>query len=118
MIVFQNGSNSNNFQISAGASWTQTAPASGIYEGIAFWSRDENSYDISFTGGANMDITGVIYAPEQDIKFAGGTSGGGSNAFIIADEITFTGNTTIGSSFDPEEPPFFSNFLVVGKLVE
>ncbi|MHA1544504.1 MAG: pilus assembly protein TadG-related protein [Alphaproteobacteria bacterium] len=118
MIVFTGGSNSNNFAIAAGTTWTQTAPSSGFYEGIAFWTRDENSYDINFTGGANMNITGVIYAPNQDIKFAGGTSGDGSNAFIIADEITFTGNTTVVSSFDPDAPPFFSNFLVVGKLVE
>lgn len=118
MIFFTNGSNSNSFNISSGATWTQTPPTSGTYEGVAlYFDRDDDPYNINITGGSNQDITGIIYAPGQDIKYAGGSNAEASDTYIIADEITFTGNSNI-ANFDPEDPPFFSAFLIQGTLIE
>lgn len=44
-------------------------------------------------GGASQDITGAIYLPEADVRFSGGNSASGKCAHLIADTLTFIGDS-------------------------
>lgn len=65
-----------------------------------------------------MDIDGIIYAPNGDISYTGGSSSVDANTFIIADTITFAGNSYM-SNLDPEGNLItFNPFLIKSRLVE
>ena len=119
MFYMVNTSSANNFSIAGDASVTFTAPDSGMYQGIFFFeSRNESGVNHSFTGGSSMDIDGIIYAPNGDISYTGGSSSVDANTFIIADTITFTGNSFM-SNTDPEGNLItFNPFLIKSRLVE
>ncbi|MCZ6604681.1 MAG: hypothetical protein O7A03_06000, partial [Alphaproteobacteria bacterium] len=48
------------------------------------------------TGGESMYLDGIIYVPNNQIKFAGGSELSGSNAKLIADTLDFVGNSYLG----------------------
>lgn len=114
----ENNGTADNISINAGANIDLEAATSGELPGILFY-HDRNSPDNvthSFTGGASMELEGILYFPNQDVKFAGGTSLDSSTSLIIADTVTFTGNTTIGGFEDT--PTLINPLLITATLVE
>jgi hypothetical protein len=96
------GSNYGSVTINGGATVTLTAPISGATAGIpgvAVWV-DKNAplATSKFNGGGNENITGSIYAPSQQMEFAGGASGTSGCTQLVALTVTFTGNSNIGNS--------------------
>ena len=86
-------------KIAGTSSVTLSAPTSGDYEAILFYQdRDTPSNFVNlFEGGADMALTGVIYAPNTNVKFAGNTEGSGSAyTSIMARTVEFTGNSYLG----------------------
>ena len=78
-----------------------TAPTTGTYAGIAFYgdrrfSCTGPSCNV-FAGGNAQNITGAVYFPTQDVKYAGGAASGAAGAApcsqLIAYDITFTGDS-------------------------
>lgn len=116
MFYFTDDSPNIPFSIQAGSDVNFTPMTSGPYAGVLIY-EDRNataghSYD--FTGGANMYLEGIMYAPNADVKFAG-TAGGGAS-MILADTVQFAGDSTfanIGSSSIAE-----NKFLISATLVE
>ncbi len=115
--------------VAGGATVNFTAPDSGIYAGILLHDDPDcgtcsvgsgpgsgQPFTHSFEGGADMQLDGIIYAPNQAIKFAGGSAGTASKAMIVSATVSFTGNTTFGgmSSTTIAKSPFFS----FARLVE
>lgn len=116
-------------KIAGGADVAFTAPDSGIYAGILLHNDPDcgtcvvesgpgsgDPFAHSFTGGTNMQLDGIIYAPNQHIKFAGGTAATASKALIVSATVTFTGNSTFGGmqSTTIAKSPFFT----FARLVE
>ena len=94
-----------------------TAAGSGDLPGILFY-HDRNSPNAfhNFTGGTGMHVEGILYFPNQDIKFAGGSALDSSTSLIIADTVDFVGNADIGGF---ENTPILANpFLIEATLVE
>ncbi|MBL4691756.1 MAG: hypothetical protein JKY92_00300 [Magnetovibrio sp.] len=92
--------NTGEMKITGNGTVTLTAPTSGTYSGILFY-QDRNVSGAPnarhlFTGGSTAELSGVLYAPSYNIDFAGGneTSGNGC-MMIIAQEVSFTGDTDI-----------------------
>lgn len=48
-----------------------------------------------FNGGTDLSLDGIIYIPNQEVEFEGGASAVDNCVQIIADTITFTGNSFI-----------------------
>ena len=109
---------SDSLSVQSGASVTLSAPTSGMYEGILFYQERGSDPNIThnFTGGAFMDLTGIIYAPEQEVAFSGGASGDNSNTFIISESVSFTGNAYLGDI--DNSGAVFNRLFVMSKLVE
>lgn len=103
--------------INAGADVTLKAPADGPLPGILFY-HDRNAPKVThkLNGGSNMDLEGIIYFPSADLHFSGGSDLDSTTSLIIADTVTFTGNTEIG---DFENTPHIVNpLLISATLIE
>ena len=103
-----------------GASWEECL----IYESILFFEARDAPIKIThkFAGGASMDLNGILYFPETDLMFAGGSQTDSSNISIIAYTIDIVGTTNIGEIVivDGEEQIVlpFNRLLVRVQLLE
>lgn len=100
-----NAGNPNNYRsvnISGGSTATLSAPTSGSLTGILFFqdrTATANGQE-SFTGGSNLNLTGTLYFPvsKTQVVFSGGSASAVSNTTIVAWDMTFSGNSYLGSS--------------------
>src|SRR5579883_3370125 len=74
---------------------TLSAPTTGDTAGFVFFeSADAPENTVSINGGNNLNLTGMLYFPSQDLKYNGvGTS---ACSLIYANTITFNGNASLG----------------------
>jgi len=108
---------SETINIASGANVDLVAGSNGGLDGILFY-HDANSpsgLSHNITGGATMNLDGILYFPNQNLKFAGGTSGDTTNSILIADTVTFTGNTEVSLSGGNVSA---NPLLISAKLVE
>lgn len=108
---------SGTINIAAGANVDLSAGSNGGLDGILFY-HDRNSpvgLSHNIAGGASMNLDGILYFPNQNIKFSGGSSLDATSSIIIADTVTFTGNTEIGLTGAAVSA---NPLLVTAKLVE
>jgi hypothetical protein len=100
-IFFAEGGKPNDsVTVAGGASVTLSAPDSGPYDQVLFYA-DRNAHTGAthrFTGGSSMDLTGILYAPNQHIDFSGGADLTGSCVTIISRNLEFSGNANISAS--------------------
>ena len=80
-----------------------TAPTTGAYAGILIF-EDPNaaSYDSAgdpiqdlMVGGVNTNLSGAIYTPKREIRFAGGAVGVAQCLQLVGRKVTITGNAII-----------------------
>jgi Flp pilus assembly protein TadG len=82
---------------------TLTAPASGTYQGIAFFQARTNTSGTSFKGSGSTNcksVSGIVYALAADINFNSNAGDSGSctmNGIFIGDTISLSGGFQIGS---------------------
>jgi hypothetical protein len=65
-------------------------------KGILFWDTSSSTSTISGTSGSTFD--GALYFPNSELKYAG-TSASSGYTMIAADQVTITGNTTVGDNY-------------------
>ncbi len=89
--------NTEAIKINAGADVTLKAPLDGELPGILFYHDRDSTSTVThkITGGTDMTIEGIIYFPKHSLQFAGGSTLDTSSTMIVADTVTFTGNTEI-----------------------
>ena len=114
----ENSNQGTNIKVAAGASVTLSAPIGGDLPGVLFYQDRNSPPDIrhTFTGQSNMTLEGILYFPNQSLKFSGGGVIDPVTTVIVADTVEFTGNTTtdnIDGSVVTGNP-----FLIVVHLVE
>jgi len=81
------------------ANITLSAPDSGAYKDGPIY-RDPatpSDRDLVFNGGADMEFNGVLYFPNNLVRFAGNGGPGGATS-IVARTVYFTGNANFGSN--------------------
>jgi hypothetical protein len=103
--------------ISGGAKVSLSADSGGPLPGILFYHDRNSTGNVvhRFTGGAEMDLDGVLYFPSQTVRFSGGSELESSEVMIIADKVEFSGDTEV----DLESATGTSNpLLAEAKLVE
>ena len=81
------------------ANITLSAPDSGAYKDVLIYQdpATPSDRDLVFSGGANLELNGVLYAPNNLIRFAGNGDPGGATS-IVARTAYFTGNANFGSN--------------------
>jgi hypothetical protein len=95
------------FQVTGNSALDITAPTSGPFASMAIASLSPNS--LTILGTSNM--TGAIYLPNGNVTFGGNS--GSSCLQIIANTITFNGNTTVNDNCSQ-----FQNSQIKGSTVQ
>ncbi|HEX3363736.1 pilus assembly protein TadG-related protein [Phenylobacterium sp.] len=76
---------------------TLSAPTSGTYSGILFFGdRTATSGSNVFNGDATSKLTGDLYFPTQQVTYQGNFTGTNGCTQIVADQVQWTGNATVG----------------------
>jgi len=98
VVFYLDGNNS--VSISANSQYNLTAPETGPYSGLLFFGdRKASSGSHTINGGASSsNLTGALYFPTRPISYSGGSAQGGGCTQIIADSISFSGNSRFTSS--------------------
>jgi hypothetical protein len=96
-LVFtsNNGSTYAPATINGGANINLTAPTTGTYAGIAIFGDRQmpTTTNFKFNGGATQIFGGAIYVPKGSVQYAGGANATTGCTQLIADTITFNGNS-------------------------
>ncbi len=97
-IIFTSSTNTNygTANFGAGATVTLSAPTSGIFEGILFFSdRRATTLQTKIAGGASMNLTGLLYFPSSSLEYVGGSGSSSAGCLkFIARTLKFSGNST------------------------
>lgn len=101
-IVFtcSSGSNYASATINGGATIALTAPTTGPTAGIVIFG-DRNmpaSTTFKFNGGAGQVLGGAVYLPHGALQYAGGNTTGTTCTQVIADTISFVGNSQLANN--------------------
>ena len=91
------GANYATATINGGASVSLTGPTSGPLSGIAIFG-DRNmptGTTFKFDGGAGQGFGGAVYLPKGALDYAGGSNVNANCTQVIADTVTFTGNSQL-----------------------
>lgn len=112
-LAFQGGSNvsgsgvtfyvqkSGTTAISGSATVSLSAPTSGTYSGILLFGdrTGTTSNNNNISGSSSSSMVGAIYYPTQRVTYSGGSSTpSGVCTQVIADTITFSGSTYLGTA--------------------
>ena len=96
----------NNAQLSIGNNATVvtlSAPTSGTYRGILYFQQRSDVQDADVSGGATVNLDGVIYIsnPSAKLTFSGGSSSGAlaSYTVFVVWELIMGGGGTFGTDF-------------------
>lgn len=89
-----------------------SAPTSGPFAGLLFFASRLNSGVVhQITGNSESTLVGNLYAPTGRINFTGNSTVSGGCTQIIADQVTFTGNSMMETCASPTEE------ILVGRSV-
>ena len=104
-LTSSSGTQYGTVNISGGGTVDMGAATSGDYIGMLFYQdRDggtSSSNDIMINGGAEITLSGAVYAPNNNIEFAGNTTTDGSGCLmLVAQEVKFGGNADIDNACD------------------
>ncbi len=93
------GPTTKSLHLAGSANITLSAPDSGDYKDVRFYQDPATPPDLinSFNGGADMELNGVLYFPNNSVRFAGNGDPGGATS-IVARTVYFTGNANFGSN--------------------
>lgn len=94
-----NAKPADNISIQAGANVTMSAPTTGAQAGILFHMDKASAANINhnIAGGATMTLDGILYFPNQEVKFDGGSGTNATATMIIADTLTVTGQSNFAN---------------------
>ena len=93
------GKSITSLHLAGSATITLSAPTSGVYKDILFY-QDAGSppnFLNTFNGGADTKLNGVLYFPNNPVRFSGNGDPGGATS-IVARTVFFTGNANLGSN--------------------
>jgi hypothetical protein len=79
-----------------------SAPATGEYAGMLFWSAPDNTSAHSFNGNGATDLDGVLYFPRGNLTFNGNHGTQATCLRIVADTVMMTGSSRMKSDCTAE----------------
>jgi Flp pilus assembly protein TadG len=95
LVFTTDGSKYATANINGGATVNLTAPTTGATAGIVIFGDRNMPLNSSFTfnGGSTQGFTGAVYVPKGSVKFAGGANNANGCTQLVANTVTFTGNS-------------------------
>jgi Flp pilus assembly protein TadG len=103
-VTFYNTTGSGGYgaiTLDGGATVNLSAPTSGPLVGILFFqdrSIPSSGAGSTITGNSSSTFDGALYFPTTSVSFGGNSSANGYS-FVVADQLTVSGNSSIGSNY-------------------
>ncbi len=94
--------------LNGGSSLQLSGITSGPYKGLVIWQDGNASCPVAtcpirLGGQDNLNVSGTIYAPDQEVILDGGSSGTGvASVQIISWHWTITGNAQLSMPYNPD----------------
>jgi hypothetical protein len=94
------GSKYADVSISSGSDVTLTPVTSGALPNVlVFQDRNAKNAQSKFTGQAQMHLTGIIYFPNSEVEFTGGSTVNRANILLVANTLKITGNSYLNADY-------------------
>jgi len=96
--------NTGTLDINGGATLNLTAPTSGTYKGILFYSDRNASLNSvnKINGNSSTNFSGAFYFPHQKVEFTGTAGVTFQCLKLVSWQLTFLGNSSINNNCDPD----------------
>ncbi|MFC1673153.1 pilus assembly protein TadG-related protein [Pseudomonadota bacterium] len=105
ILTDYSGGSAGSININGGGSVELQAPTSGTYTGVLFY-QDRNggssaSQNTIVNGGAEVELTGMVYTPNTEISFSGGaTMDNNGCLMLVAQTVSFNGSADLNNQCD------------------
>ena len=88
--------------VNGNASLSMSAPTSGGYAGMLFFSSKSNTSAHSFNGNGATELDGFLYFPSGALTYNGNNTTTSTCLRIVADKIKMTGSSDMKSDCSDE----------------
>jgi Putative Flp pilus-assembly TadE/G-like len=86
--------------VAAGSQVTLTPMTTGPLANVLFFQdRNAKNGQSKLTGQSNMDLTGIIYFPNSEVEFTGGSTMDEVEVLLVASTLKVTGNTNLNADY-------------------
>lgn len=108
----------DNISISSDSAVNLSAPTDGEMLGVLFYQDRGSPTNVThtFSGQANTSLEGILYFPNQELNFSGGTATNPVPSIIVADKVKFTGQSNFSDPNASTIAP--SKYMIKVALVE
>jgi hypothetical protein len=87
-------------KVASGSQVTLTPMTTGPLANVLFFQdRNAKNGQSKLTGQANMDLTGILYFPNSEVEFTGGSEMDEANVLLVASTLKITGNSYINANY-------------------
>jgi hypothetical protein len=87
-------------KVASGSHVTLTPMTTGSLANVLFFQdRNAKNGQSKLTGQANMDLTGILYFPNSEVEFTGGTEMDEANILLVASTLKITGNSYLNANY-------------------
>ena len=94
------GSKYAEISIASGSDVTLTPVTTGALPNVlVFQDRKAKNGQSKFTGQAQMHLTGIIYFPNSEVEFTGGSTVDKADILLVASTLKFTGNSYLNADY-------------------
>lgn len=86
--------------ISSGSEITLTPMTTGTLANVLFFQdRNAKNGQSKFTGQSQMDLTGMLYFPNSEVEFTGGSVMDEADVVMVASTLKITGNSYLNADY-------------------
>ena len=89
------GSDGGDFDVAASGAYSQTAPTSGAYQGVAVMIDPKDTAEIDVSGAGTVSLSGSIDASDSPLVITGSGTSSQINSVMVVSTVTITGNSSL-----------------------
>jgi Putative Flp pilus-assembly TadE/G-like len=94
------GSKYASVSVSSGSQVTLTPMTTGPLANVLFFQdRDAKNGQSKLTGQSQMNLTGMIYFPNSEVEFTGGSAMDEADVLLVASTLKISGNTYLNADY-------------------
>jgi Putative Flp pilus-assembly TadE/G-like len=94
------GSKYASVNVSSGSQVTLTPMTTGPLANVLFFQdRDAKNGQSKLTGQSQMNLTGILYFPNSEVEFTGGSAMDEADVLLVASTLKLSGNTYLNANY-------------------
>jgi hypothetical protein len=94
------GSKYADVKVASGSKVKLTPVTTGALPNVLFFQdRNAKNAQSKFTGQADMELTGILYFPNSEVEFTGGSEMNEADVLLVASTLKFTGNSYLNADY-------------------